>query len=221
MICFNEAAPPYQEALRTSGYAYNLKFQPETQKPPNQKKRQRNIIWFNPPFNRNVQIDIGRVFINLIDKCFPTGHKLKKIFDRNTVKLSYSCTPNMKQVIDGHNKAMLNKTIKPEEDQPKKMCNCRNENECPLEGECLQDEIVYQATVTTRGETETYVGLTATAFKTRWRNHQTSFKHEKRRNDTQLSKHVWKLKEKKEGYTISWNILAKARAGIRKCHKTL
>ena len=34
--------------------------------------------------------------------------------------------------------------------------------------------------VTTREGTETYVGLTATDFKTRWRNHRTSFKHEKR-----------------------------------------
>ena len=134
---FNEAAPQYQEALRKSGYAYTLKFKPEQQRPPNQKKK-------------NAQ--------------------------------------------------------NPEENQPQKMCNCRNEKECPLEGECLQNEIVYQATVTTRGvtgTTETYVGLTATDFKTRWRNHQMSFKHEKRRNDTELSKHLWKLKEKKEGYSIS------------------
>ena len=112
----------------------------------------------------------------------------------------------MKQVIDGHNKAILNKAQNPRENQPKKMCNCRNEKECLLEGECLQNKIVYQATVTTRGvtgTTETYVGLTATDFKTRWRNHQMSFKHEKRRNDTELSKHLWKLKEKKEGYSIS------------------
>ena len=70
----------------------------------------------------------------------------------------------------------------------------------------MQNETVYQATVTTRGvtgTTETYVGLAATDFKTRWRNHQMSFKHEKRRNDTGLSKHLWKLKEKKEGYSIS------------------
>ena len=62
------------------------------------------------------------------------------------------------------------------------------------------------------GTTETYVGLTATDFKTRWRNHQMSFKHEKRRNDTELSKYLWKLKEKKEGYSISWKIIAKAKA---------
>ena len=100
---FNEAAPLYQEALRKSGYAYNLKFNPAPQRPSNQNRRQRKIIWFNPPFNKNVQTNIGRAFINLIDKCFPTDHRLRKVFNRNTVKLSYSCTPSMKQVIDGHN----------------------------------------------------------------------------------------------------------------------
>ena len=68
----------------------------------------------------------------------------------------------MKQVIDGHNKAILKNAQNPEKNQPQKMCNCRNEKECPLEGKCLQNEIVYQAIVTTRGvtgTTETYVGL--------------------------------------------------------------
>ena len=86
---FNEAAPLYQEALHMSGYAYNLKFNPAPQRPPNQDRRQRNIIWFNPPFNRNVLTNIGRTFINLVDKCFPPGYKLRKVFNRNTVKLSY------------------------------------------------------------------------------------------------------------------------------------
>ena len=56
---FNEAAPPYQEALRESGYAYKLKFNPAPQKPPDQHRRRRNIIWFNPPFNKKVQTNIG------------------------------------------------------------------------------------------------------------------------------------------------------------------
>ena len=38
------------------------------------------------------------------------------------------------------------------------------------------------------------------------------FKREKRPNDTELSKHLWKLKEKKEGYSISWKIIAKAKS---------
>jgi len=49
-------------------------------------------------------------------------------------------------------------------------------------------------------------------FKTRWRNHQMSFKHETRRNDTELSKYLWELKEMKKEFTVSWKILAKARA---------
>ena len=69
--------------------------------------------------------------------------------------MSYSCTPGMKQIIDGHSKATLRKANQPVQDQNVKMCNCRNENDCPLEGECLQKEIVYQATVTTREEKET------------------------------------------------------------------
>ena len=31
-------------------------------------------------------------------------HKLRKIFNRNTIKISYSCMNNTKQIIDNHNK---------------------------------------------------------------------------------------------------------------------
>ena len=96
--------------------------------------------------------------------------------------------------------------------QTTKMCNCRKKDECPLKGECLKKEIVYQATVTTRENSETYVGLTATEFKTRWRNHQMSFKREEKRNDTELSKYLWQLKEKKKDFAIEWKVLAKAKA---------
>ena len=71
---------------------------------------------------------------------------------------------------------------------------------------------MYQATITTTESTETYVGLTATEFKTRWRNHQMSFKHESKKNDTELSKHLWQLKDQKKDFTISWKILAKAKS---------
>ena len=209
---FKEAAPPYQEALRKSGYSYNLKFQPAPQRPPDRKSRRRKIIWFNPPYNRNVTTNIGRAFINLIERCFPAGHRLRKIFNRNTIKLSYSCTPNVKQIIDGHNKDILKKADQPQQTQTKKMCNCRNKAECPLRGECLIKEIVYQAEVTTSSNTETYVGLTATEFKTRWRNHQQSFTHEKKKNDTELSKYLWQLKEQKKEFTITWKVIEKARA---------
>ena len=38
-----------------------------------------------------------------------------------------------------------------------------------------------------------------------------SFKHETRGNDTELSKYLWELKEKKKKFAVSWKILAKAR----------
>ena len=50
----------------------------------------------------------------------------------------------------------------------------------------LVKEVAYQATITTAESKETYVGLNATEFKTRWRNHQMSFKHESKRNDTMV-----------------------------------
>ena len=36
--------------------------------------------------------------------------------------------------------------------------------------------------------------------------------YEKRRYDTELSKYLWELKMKNEEFTVSWKILAKARA---------
>ena len=138
--------------------------------------------------------------------------KLRKIFNRNTIKLSYSCMPNVKQIIDGHNKNILKKAVQPQQGTTTKTCNCRRADECPLKSECLLKEVVYQAKVTTKEKTETYIGLTATEFKTRWRNHQMSLKHENKKNDTELSKYLWQLKEKKKDFTITWKILAKARA---------
>jgi len=75
----------------------------------------------------------------------------------------------------------------------------------------LPKEIAYQAKVTTKENTEK-ICLTAAEFKTRWRNHLMSFKHEKEENDTELSKYLWRLTEKKEDLTITWKILAKAKA---------
>ena len=174
--------------------------------------RRRNVIWFNPPYNKNVKTNIGRAFISLINGSFPADHKLRKIFNRNTLKLSYGCMPNVKQLIDGHNKAILNNNgiAQPRQDEEKK-CNCRKKEECPLNGECLVNEVVYQATVKTKDTKETYIGLTANEFKARYRNHQKSFRHEKRKNDTELSKHLWKLKEEGKDFTAAWKIIAKAK----------
>ena len=50
---------------------------------------------------------IGKIFLSLIDKHFPKHHGYSKIFNRNTVKVSYCCTKNMKNNIQSHNKKIL------------------------------------------------------------------------------------------------------------------
>ena len=80
---------------------------------------------------------------------------------------------------------------------------------CPLEGECLARSIVYQATVTSGDKEEPYVGLTATDFKSRYANHKASFKAESKRNSTELSKHIWQLKDNSLDYAITWKILCR------------
>ena len=38
-----------------------------------------------------------------------------------------------------------------------------------------------------------------------------SFRQVKRRNETELSKHLWKLKDENKEYTVTWKIVAKAK----------
>ena len=70
--------------------------------------------------------------------------------------------------------------------------------------------MIYQATVTTETSTDTYIGL-ATNFKERYRNHKTSFKLSKNRNSTELSKHIWKLKDENKNFDIKWKIIKKCK----------
>ena len=88
---------------------------------------------------------------------------------------------------------------------------CRVKEKCPLAEECLTKNVIYQAVVTTPQGKEFNVGLTATEFKTRYRNHLSSFKDPKKKNATELSKHIWRLKENNIEFTITWEIVARAK----------
>ena len=116
--------------------------------------------------------------------------------------------PNIAAIIESNKK----KLREDEHNAMQRMCNCPPRGECPLDGECLAENIVYRATVISQDcRKETYVGLTATSLKTRLANHKASFKAKEKRNATELSKHIWKLKENNIDYTINWKILSKAR----------
>ena len=88
---------------------------------------------------------MGHNFLKLLDNCFPKGHKLHKILNRNTVKLSYSCTQNLQSIINGHN-AKVNKNLHNEVNPVQSDCKC-GEKPCVLNGEYDALNIVYQATV--------------------------------------------------------------------------
>ena len=90
---------------------------------------------------------------------------------------------NRKQIIENHNKHIINSSKhadKPADSASDiKSCNCRQKNACPLNGNCLQSSVIYQATVKRHNTntSETYIGLTENDFKTRYRNHIASFRH--------------------------------------------
>ena len=101
---FQESAIYYEKCLKDSGYKTKLQYQQPKENNQNKKKRKRNIIWFNPPYSRSGKTIIENIFIKLISKHFPPNHKFVKIFNKNTIKLSYSCMPNIRSKINGHNK---------------------------------------------------------------------------------------------------------------------
>ena len=109
------------------------------------------------------------------------------------MKISYGCTPNMTNLISGHNNKVSKDNSTP---PPPKNCNCQKNKNCPLDGECLTKNIIYQATVKNKNSNteENYLGLTGDTFKIRFGNHKKSFNHENYSTDSTLSSHIWKLK---------------------------
>ena len=98
-----------------------------------------------PPFSEHVKTNIGRTFLNLLKKHFPSCHCLHKICNKNTVKISYSCMPNMAAILSRHNKTIL-ASKNTNEHLP---CNCQRKAECPLNGNCCKKAIVYKASIST------------------------------------------------------------------------
>ena len=207
---FHKATPYYEEALKRSGYNHEFKYKPNKNQQRN--KRRRKIIWFNPPYNKNLTTNIGRFFINLVKKHFPQQHKYHKIFNKNTIKVSYSCMPNVKSTIDAHNKKLLFSNTT---NESTRLCNCTNQETCPLSQKCLTSNIVYEATIKSNlheNNEKKYIGLCETSFKKRYNGHKTSFRLEKYKNNTALSTEYWKIKEKNGNPVVSWKIIANAKS---------
>lgn len=223
---FDSSIHIYREALVKSGYKNDLNYmEPENQVDGDNdsnnetRRRKRKIIWFNPPFSASVKTNIGKTFLRLLEKHFPNNHPMHKIYNKNTVKISYSCMRNIESIISSHNKNLLHP-------KPKSFgCNCRAKAECPLRGSCLTPQIIYRADVIniTTNEMKFYIGLAETSFKERFSNHKKDMKHEKYKNSTELAKYVWSLKDQNIPYSINWSIVNKVygSANIDMCNLCL
>ena len=74
---FEETAPYYEQYLSNCGYKEKLNYRVSTS--PNlitNRKQQRNVLWFNPPYRKTVKIKIGKFFLQLIKQHF---HKRTQI----------------------------------------------------------------------------------------------------------------------------------------------
>ena len=210
---FEKAKPEYEAALSRSGFNTVLTFQGTKEK---SKNRPRNIIWFNPPYNAQVKTNIGRKFIDLLKHHFPKTHKFRKLFNKNSVKLSYSCTKNIESIISSHNKRVL----KEENTEQKRTCNCRCKKDCPLDGNCLVSSLVYKAEVTTTNSVHSYIGNTGNEFKERYTQHKNTFKNRNLRNKTTLAGFIWDCKDNHREFKMKWSIVKHGfpyRCGSRRC----
>ena len=126
---FYSSKHQYEKALRDSGHTdFKLKFN-KTSSNHTKRNWQPNIMWFNPPFSKAVSTKVRKRFLQLLGHHFSPSNKLHKIFNKNTVSLSYCCTQNVGSIIKSHKKKLINMSIK--NTLP---FNCRKKHECLLDG---------------------------------------------------------------------------------------
>jgi len=229
---FDQHKAPYEKALKDSGYVYEcqisgeLAYKLKYQKPgkSSRKRKPRKVIYFNPPFSKSVKTNVIKLFLGLIDKHFPKGHKLHKCFNRNTVKATYCTLSNMMDKIGSHNAKILSKESQPKVEIVEGVSDkcCQDQLNCPLMPDrCDVPNVIYQADVHAEDSTVvmSYYGLTESEFKVRCSAHKTSFRRVPKCHTT-LSSYIWKLKDKKTPHVVNWSIKARGHpfsSGGRSC----
>ena len=107
---FDDAKSTYKQALGDSGFNEELKYKNKDSKVQTcnkqKRKRRRKIILFNSPFSLTVKTNIGKLFLKMLKKNFPNSNPFLEIFNKN-MKISYSCTRNMKLIISSHNREII------------------------------------------------------------------------------------------------------------------
>ena len=133
----------------------------------------------------------------------------------------------LKQFHDKINEVKIIRRKRRKKDNNLVLCDCEK-SECPLGNECLEKEMIYEASVVIEGKEHLppmkYVGLTKTEFKARYRNHLSSFNRIDKRKSSELSEFIWDLKSKNINFIISWKKITSEnsyRSEIGRCNLCL
>lgn len=92
-----------RETIRKTGYKFSLKCKPKNT-PEKNRNRHRNIVWLDPPISENVAPKKVKISLHLLNKYLIKSNKQRKILNKNTLKMSYSCMENARQIIKRLNK---------------------------------------------------------------------------------------------------------------------
>ena len=109
----------------------------------------------------------GKLFIKHVRKHLLKNNTFHKIFNLNTLKLSYCCTTSVES-IKQHSSKVLSKT----NDITNRKCNCRSKPNCPLNGECLTQCLVYKTKSKSSKTSLVYYRTSEEKFKTGYNKHK-------------------------------------------------
>ena len=129
-------------------------------------KDKEKYLWFNSPYGVSMETNIEKFFLKLIGKHFPKTFKFHKIFNKNNVKVSYSCLLYFANMIKLHN----NRIFYEETAQGQHKCNCWQKDVGPLVGNCLGKELIHQCNLkeNTASNEVNYNSLTENTFIKNW-----------------------------------------------------
>ena len=90
-----------------------------------------------------------------------------------------------------------NRNVSDKKEKQTNPWNWRNKNECPLNGNCKLQSVIYKCTVsaTQTFKQRVYLGIVERNWKQRLYIHRQSFKDKRHKNGTTLSSYLWDLKE--------------------------
>ena len=132
--------------------------------------------------------------------------------------------PDMASHIYSHNKSIIQESKKKQHLNPK-MCDCQVVENCPLNRNCQQSAVTYQADVTPEVDNKhNYIGLTEGNFKERLSDHHTSFKDEQYKYKSPLSSFICEIKKKGQNFETEWSVIRRIntyKAGSKKCNLCL